>query len=775
MASTISITYKLQGNLKDLKALTSDADGLKKAFAGAAVEAEQLPKKMGGLRSFSGSLTKSLGGLAASVVSVGALVKGLSSAVNTMKEFEKANSELASVLGKSVKEINGLTESAMELGKRTSFTAAEVTSLQTSLARLGFTEGQITAMQESVLKFAAAVGTDLASAADFSGAALRSFGLKASDSQALLDLMAASCSKSALSFSKLQTSISVVGPVANSFGLSARDTVAILGVLSNAGFDASSAATALRNILLNLANANGKLVGGLGHTATTMPEIIDALQELKDSGVELNEMLEMTDKRSVAAFSALVAGAGDVRELYDALGDCNGALDEMYNTMSDNLEGAIKRVGSAWQDLVLQFRNSTGILKTVFDRFARGLNVWSNMEKGMNRHDAKIAALGDAYIGTGQLKTLDDYDKAIDRINAKEKKSAQDRKTLEVLQYARMKIFREQMNASISAFGEGADALGDLAGAETAEGNAAEGSKSKKKGLAEAIQDYNASVERAVQLNQELGYKQTDEIARLDAMKSGLTSLINKYGTEDAAVKQLIVDYKELLTARRGAGAVALDISGVAAVSGPGASIQGKTAKKKGLAPGLVGTDLKKFNKETGKAMTQTEALQTTVGALAGVFHDLAGAVGESAAAWLEWGSNLLSAIAQALPQLTALFVKQNAAATANTAAAATGGASAVASIPYVGPVLAVAAVASILAALASLPKFAAGGVISGPTMGLMGEYHGAVNNPEVVAPLNTLRQYIQPSGLGGEVDFRIRGRDLYGTLKKDRRRSSRS
>ena len=775
MASTISITYKLQGNLKDLKALTSDADGLKKAFAGAAVEAEQLPKKMGGLRSFSGSLTKSLGGLAASVVSVGALVKGLSSAVNTMKEFEKANSELASVLGKSVKEINGLTESAMELGKRTSFTAAEVTSLQTSLARLGFTEGQITAMQESVLKFAAAVGTDLASAADFSGAALRSFGLKASDSQALLDLMAASCSKSALSFSKLQTSISVVGPVANSFGLSARDTVAILGVLSNAGFDASSAATALRNILLNLANANGKLVVGLGHTATTMPEIIDALQELKDSGVELNEMLEMTDKRSVAAFSALVAGAGDVRELYDALGDCNGALDEMYNTMSDNLEGAIKRVGSAWQDLVLQFRNSTGVLKTVFDRFARGLNAWSNMEKGMNRHDAKIAALGDAYIGTGQLKTLDDYDKAIDRINAKEKKSAQDRKTLEVLQYARMKIFREQMNASISAFDEGADALGDLAGAETAEGNAAEGSKSKKKGLAEAIQDYNASVERAVQLNQELGYKQTDEIARLDAMKSGLTSLINKYGTEDAAVKQLIADYKELLTARRGAGAVALDMSGVAAVSGPGASIQGKTAKKKGLAPGLVGTDLKKFNKETGKAMTQTEALQTTVGALAGVFHDLAGAVGESAAAWLEWGSNLLSAIAQALPQLTALFVKQNAAATANTAAAATGGASAVASIPYVGPVLAVAAVASILAALASLPKFAAGGVISGPTMGLMGEYHGAVNNPEVVAPLNTLRQYIQPSGLGGEVDFRIRGRDLYGTLKKDRRRSSRS
>ena len=770
MASTISITYKLQGNLKDLKALTNDADGLKKAFAGAAVEAEQLPKKMGGLRSLTSSLTKSLGGLAAGVVTVRAFTKAISSSINTMKEFESANSELASVLGKSVGEISGLTEAALELGKRTSFTAAEVTSLQTALARLGFTEGQIAAMQEPVLKFAAAVGTDLSSAADFSGAALRSFGLKASDAKDLLDLMAASTSKSALSFSKLQTSISVVGPVANAFGLSARDTVAMLGVLSNAGFDASSAATALRNILLNLTDSNGKLAQGLGHTASTMPEIIDALQELKDRGVDLNETLDMTDKRSVAAFNALIAGAGDVRELYDALGDCNGALDQMYNTMTDNLEGAIKRVGSAWQDLVLQFRNSTGVLKNVFDRFARGLNVFSNMEKGMSRRDARTAALGDAFIGSGTLKTLEDYDRAIDNLNAKEKKSAADRKALRVLEYARNKIWLEQMNSAVAAFGEEETAVTDLAGAENAAGNAAGGSSDKHKGLTEAIQDYNRSVERAVQLNQELGYKQTDEVARLEAMRSGLTSLINKYGTESAAVQQLIKDYKDLLTARRGSGAVALDTSGAPSVSGSAQVMGKKTAK-----PGLVGTDLKKFNKETGKAMTQTEALQTTVGALSGVFRDLAGAVGESAAAWLEWGSNLLSAIAQALPQLTALFIKQNAAATANTAAAASGGASAVASIPYVGPVLAVAAVASILAALASLPKFAKGGVISGPTMGLMGEYHGAVNNPEVVAPLNTLRQYMQPAAVGGEVDFRIRGRDLYGTLKKDRRRSSRS
>ena len=54
--------------------------------------------------------------------------------------------------------------------------------------------------------------------------------------------------------------------------------------------------------------------------------------------------------------------------------------------------------------------------------------------------------------------------------------------------------------------------------------------------------------------------------------------------------------------------------------------------------------------------------------------------------------------------------------------------------------------------------KFANGGVISGPTMGLMGEYPGAANNPEVVAPLDKLKSMI---GGGGGGTFVLRGQDL--------------
>ena len=103
-----------------------------------------------------------------------------------------------------------------------------------------------------------------------------------------------------------------------------------------------------------------------------------------------------------------------------------------------------------------------------------------------------------------------------------------------------------------------------------------------------------------------------------------------------------------------------------------------------------------------------------------------------------------------------------------NTAVAGSGAASAMASIPYVGPILAIAAVASILATLATLPKFANGGLVYGPTVGLMGEYSGASNNPEVIAPLNKLRSLLGEGGGGrSEVKFRIEGRELVGIMNK--------
>lgn len=107
--------------------------------------------------------------------------------------------------------------------------------------------------------------------------------------------------------------------------------------------------------------------------------------------------------------------------------------------------------------------------------------------------------------------------------------------------------------------------------------------------------------------------------------------------------------------------------------------------------------------------------------------------------------------------------------ATANTAAAASGALSAHSGIPFVGIALGLAAVAAIIAVMSSLPKFAKGGIAYGPTLGLFGEYAGASNNPEVVAPLDRLKSLIGGAGSmeGGSVEFKIDGRVLRGVLSK--------
>ena len=72
------------------------------------------------------------------------------------------------------------------------------------------------------------------------------------------------------------------------------------------------------------------------------------------------------------------------------------------------------------------------------------------------------------------------------------------------------------------------------------------------------------------------------------------------------------------------------------------------------------------------------------------------------------------------------------------------------------------------IATMLSLPKFAAGGLAYGPTLGLFGEYQGASNNPEVVAPLSKLKSMLGDTETSGRVQFEIKGRRLVGVLNKE-------
>lgn len=332
----------------------------------------QATKKAEGFGSSLLSLNKIKTVLAGVFVTIGAMITGqivggLRDAISTIVEFEKKNSTLAAILGTTKKSIKDLTDEARRLGATTSYTAAQVTELQIELAKLGFFKEDIKAMTPSVLKFAKAVDTDLASAATLAGATLRIFNLDAEDTERAVSTMTMGCNASALSFEYLNTAMSTVGPVANSFGFTIEETTALLGALANSGFDASSAATATRNILLNLADGTGKLALALGGPVNNLDDLVKGLKKLNDEGIDLNKALEMTDKRSVAAFNTFLNGTDTVLALSGAVTGAEDAFNAMAEEMGDNVQGSLNVLSSTIEGVVLRFYESKGILRDLID------------------------------------------------------------------------------------------------------------------------------------------------------------------------------------------------------------------------------------------------------------------------------------------------------------------------------------------------------------------------------------------------------------------------
>lgn len=349
---------------------------------------ENFKKGASKVQSMFAKMKGSVLGFAAVLGIGGASLRGF---IETTAGFEAAVSKLSAILGTTPDQIKALTDNAKKLGETTKYTAAEATNLQTELAKLGFTKNEILSATESVLKFAQATDAGLAEAAALAGAAIRMFGAEASESKRYVSAMSIATTKSALSFAYLRDALPTVGPVAKAFNFEIEDTLALLGKLADSGFDASSAATATRNILLNLADSGGKLATALGGPVKTLPELVAGLQKLKDKGVDLNTTLQLTDKRSVAAFNAFLQSADKITPLRDAITGVEGDLDQMASTMGDNVKGAMAGLGSAWEALMIKLsENTNGPLKDMINWFT---SLLRDLKSGFSGVVAFVIAL----------------------------------------------------------------------------------------------------------------------------------------------------------------------------------------------------------------------------------------------------------------------------------------------------------------------------------------------------------------------------------------------
>ena len=256
---------------------------------------------------------------------------------NVFKGFEAEMSKVKAVSGATAEEFKALSDNAKDLGASTMFSASQVAGLQTEFAKLGFTASEITKVTESTLALAQASGSDLARAAEVSGSTLRAFGLDASQTGRVTDVMAKSFSTSALGMDTFAESMKYVAPVAKSAGMSIEETSAMLAVLANNGIKGSAAGTALRRIISEI-GASGKPTS-------------EAIADLAKQGLNLADAKDEVGRSAQSALLILAEGVDNIKPLTKEFENSAGAAKEMADIMGDNAFGAGKRLESAMEGL----------------------------------------------------------------------------------------------------------------------------------------------------------------------------------------------------------------------------------------------------------------------------------------------------------------------------------------------------------------------------------------------------------------------------------------
>jgi hypothetical protein len=278
--------------------------------------------------------------------------QAVKSAFTTVKDFDKANADLAATMGKTRSQITALTNDQKRLGASTKFTATEVAGLQKEFAKLGFSDKEILNATEATLALAAAVDTDLANAAMVGGATLRGFGLDASEMGRVTDVMASSFTKSALDISNFAESMKYVAPIAGQTGVSIEFATAMLGKLADAGVKGSQAGTSLRRILTEMAK-------------TGLPAA-QAFDKVAKSGISVTDAMDEVGRTAQTALLVLSKSKDGVNELALALDDAGGSAQKMADEQLQSLSGQLTLLSSAWDGFILSLSNSSGFLGGFF-------------------------------------------------------------------------------------------------------------------------------------------------------------------------------------------------------------------------------------------------------------------------------------------------------------------------------------------------------------------------------------------------------------------------
>lgn len=289
------------------------------------------------------------------VVAGAAMSAGLGAAVGTFHGFQREMNRVGALTGATGQQFEALGDLAQELGRTTVYTASQAADALGFLAMAGFDAD--TAMQAlpNTLTLAAAAGMDLAQAADITTNILTGFGMETSELARANDILVATFTNSNTSMQQLGEAMKYAAPLASAAGLGFAEVAAALGMMGNAGIQASMAGTSLRGAITRLLNPTAQVQGVLDRlgvsvqdTSGEMLPLADLLEQLGTAGADAGDLMTIFGQRAGPAMAALLSqGAEELRVFTADLEASGGIAEEIADRQLEGLHGSLIRFRSA--------------------------------------------------------------------------------------------------------------------------------------------------------------------------------------------------------------------------------------------------------------------------------------------------------------------------------------------------------------------------------------------------------------------------------------------
>lgn len=340
-------------------------------------------------------------------------------------DFDTSISKCASISDDFAARIDDVEKKAREMGKSTSFSAADAADGLSYMALAGWDVETSMNSIEPVLRLAEAGAMDLALASDLVTDSMGALGLESAELSGYLDKVAKTSTISNTSIEQLMQAILNVGGTAQTLKIPMSELNAYLGVLGDNGIKGALAGTKLNSILTRMTAQSSVAAKGWKNLGV---DVFDADGKFRGLTTVLSETREalagMSEEEQQVALKAIVgtdninafkfmleSTTGTVQEYTNSIENSNGKLNELAKIMKDNLGGDLEVLKSTFEETCLViYKKMEPALRDIIKKITEFISSIGEINPELLEWGLKIAlvaaAIGPLLVGIGKLITV---------------------------------------------------------------------------------------------------------------------------------------------------------------------------------------------------------------------------------------------------------------------------------------------------------------------------------------------------------------------------------